>query len=49
MVYVSLTVQDMLDTEFYYAYLISKPVSKDSKVYVLKYGLSASIEEDIDL
>lgn len=49
MVFVSLTVQDILDTEFYYAYLISKPITKDSKVHILKYGLGDSLDENADL
>lgn len=36
--FITLTVQDILDTEFYYAFLVSKPISKDSEIISLKYG-----------
>jgi hypothetical protein len=49
MFYISVTVQDILDTEFYYAYLISKPINKNSEVHVLKYGITDDTNEEIDL
>ena len=41
-------VQDMRDSEYYYSYLIEKPLTPSSKVIPLKYGLTPLDDETIE-